>query len=86
MKAIKILNTEKTNIGYYVEVKYDDLGKPKMVYIPKKLQDKPVHIKDGQLRIGKYAFNPETNTWEKISRILLFLQQVVELIKNFLSK
>lgn len=81
MKAKTVLYRTYT----YIDVAFDQ-GEPRKIFIPENLSDKPSCIKDGKLRIGDYQYNPKTETWEKISKILLFLQQIVEAIRNVFSK
>lgn len=79
MKAKTILFRNDNQLYMYVEF---EEGKTKRVDIPVKLSKHPAVIEDGKLKIGRYTYNESTDTWDKISKILLFLQSIVEAIKN----
>jgi hypothetical protein len=82
MKANKIIHQNMDRII----VKFNN-GVTKSIRVPSHIDMlEEVNIHRGKIRMGGYQYNPKTATWEKISRILLFLQSIVEAIRNIFSK
>ena len=81
MKVKKVLLRTHTSIQ--VE---DGNAKKHIIHLPETISKEAIEIKRGKIRMGEYQYNPKTDTWEKISRILLFLQSIVEAIRNIFSK
>jgi len=80
MKANNILS--RTPHQIYVEFK---TGETRIIKIPPNIARESIHIKRGKIRMGEYQYNSKTDTWEKVSRILLFLQSIVEAIRNIFN-
>jgi hypothetical protein len=78
-------NTILTRTNTYIEVE-SYKGEKRRIHLPKTIAKEAIYIVRGKIRMGEYQYNPKTDTWEKISRILLFLQSIVEAIRNIFSK
>lgn len=78
MKATELLHRDE--VHSYIDVAYGSFFR--RIKIPRKLRKYEVRIEEGKVMMGRYTYNESTDTWEKISKILLFLQSIVEAIKN----
>jgi hypothetical protein len=84
INTIMKANTILTRTNTYIEVE-SYKGEKRRIHLPKTIAKEAIYIVRGKIRMGEYQYNPKTDTWEKISRILLFLQSIVEAIRNIFT-
>lgn len=71
----------------YLHVNSNESNKHVVLRVPEHLRcGTPVSDDKGRLWIGEYRYNQEEDTWEKISKILMFLKGIMDLIKNIFNK
>jgi len=73
------------SMGSYFVLKYED-GDFHTVNIPEGYQNKPYQIRKGKLYVGPYVYNPASDSWDKVSKILLLLMRIWDAIKDVFEK
>lgn len=65
---------------HILHVKID--GELKVVLIPKHLEKEDAVVKNDELWMGRYRYEPASDTWEKVSKILLLLMKIWNVISE----